>query len=117
MTVKINSLQQYYELKKLASENPDAFWAEQANIFHWVKPFDKVCGWDFEGPEVKWFLNGKTNIAYNCLDRHIEERGDKTALIWEPNEPGEELKKFSYRELLAEVNKCANGLKELGIEK
>jgi acetyl-CoA synthetase len=117
MTVKINSLQHYNELKKMASEDPDAFWAEQANSFHWFKPFDKVCEWDFEGPDVKWFLIGKTNIAYNCLDRHIEERGDKTALIWEPNEPDEEPRKFSYRELLAEVSKCANGLKEQGIKK
>jgi len=117
MTTQIRSIEEYNQLTKEAREHPDLFWQKQAETFSWFKPFEKVCQWDFDGPDVKWFIGGKTNICYNCLDRHIAERGDKTALIWEPNEPGDPVRRFSYKELLGEVSKCANALKDMGIEK
>ncbi|HKK87343.1 MAG TPA: acetate--CoA ligase [Saprospiraceae bacterium] len=117
MTTKITSLDQYKDLYQKSVNNPEEFWAEQARTFEWMEDFDQVLDWDFSGPDVKWFLNGKLNITVNCLDRHIEERGDQTAILWEPNDPDGEVKKYSYRELLDAVNQCANGLKEKGIKK
>jgi len=117
MTTQITSLEEYHREYAKSIDNPSAFWKKEAETFHWFKPFDEVLKWNFEEPNVKWFLNGKTNITYNALDRHIKDRGDKTAILWEPNNPEEDVVKLSYKELLAEVCKCANALKNLGIKK
>jgi len=117
MTRQINSLDEYKELYRESVEDPDGFWKKEAMSFHWFKDFNKVSDWNFEGPDVKWFLDGKTNICYNCLDRHIEDRGDQTAILWEPNEPGDEAVKLTYKEMLKRVSQCANALKEKGIKK
>ena len=117
MTTQITSLEEYHIEYAKSIDNPSAFWKKEAETFHWFKPFDEVLKWNFEEPNVKWFLNGKTNITYNALDRHIKDRGDKTAILWEPNNPEEDVVKLSYKELLAEVCKCANALKNLGIKK
>jgi acetyl-CoA synthetase len=117
MTTQIKSLEDYKSTYKYSVENPEAFWKEQAETFTWRKPFDETLKWDFQGPDVKWFLNGKMNITENCLDRHIEERGDQVAILWEPNDPNGEVQTYTYKELLAAVNKCANGLKSKGIGK
>jgi acetyl-CoA synthetase len=98
-------------------EDPEAFWAGHAEQFVWRKKWDKVLQWNFDDPEVKWFLGGQLNITENCLDRHLAERGDQAAILWEPNNPGEEGKKFSYRELHAEVCRFANVLKNKGARK
>jgi len=98
-------------------DNPELFWADIASHLKWQKPWDKVLEWDFIKPEVKWFVGGKLNITENCLDRHLESRGDHTALIWEANEPKEKAKKYTYRQLHAEVCKFANVLKKNGIVK
>ena len=117
MTHQITSLESYHDQYKKSVENPEQFWDEQAKSFEWIQPYSKVLQWDFEKPDVKWFIDGKLNISYNCLDRHLEDRGDQPAIIWEPNDPGEAFQTFTYRQLLAEVNKCANALKLKGIEK
>ena len=117
MTTQIKDLQHYNELYEQSVKDPEGFWKNEAESFTWFKPFDKVCEWDFKKPDVKWFLNGKTNISYNCIDRHLLERADQTAIIWEPNQPGDEAIKLSYQELHDEVCRCANGLKSLGVAK
>jgi len=114
---QIKSLVEYKEIYKESIENPDEFWGKQADSFLWKKKWSKVKECDFDGPSIQWFLDGKLNITENCLDRHIATKGDQTALIWEPNDPNQAVKKYTYKELLAEVNKCANALKKNGIEK
>lgn len=117
MTLQISSLQEYKDAYKKSVENPEAFWKAQADTFTWMEPYDKVLEWDFEGPDVKWFLNGKLNITVNCLDRHIAERGDQTAILWEPNDPDADSISLTYSDLLAKVCQCANALKAQGIGK
>jgi acetyl-CoA synthetase len=117
MTTQIKSFEQYQEVYQKSVENPEAFWEEQANSFTWRKKWDQVLDWDFKKPSVKWFVGGKLNITENCLDRHLETRGDKTAIIWEPNEPGDPTVKYTYKELHAEVCKFSNVLKANGITK
>ncbi len=117
MTTQIKSLQEYKDTYKYSVESPKAFWKEQAETFTWKKPFEQVLQWNFDEPNVKWFTGGKLNITENCLDRHIETRGDQVAILWEPNEPDSPAKTFTYKELLAAVSKCANALKANGIQK
>ena len=117
MTHQIKDLQDYRETYKRSVEDPEGFWAEQASSFAWHRKWDTVLDWNFDKPDIKWFDGGKLNITENCLDRHIAERGDQTALLWEPNDPQEPAKHITYSELLAQVCQCANALKELGIEK
>ncbi len=111
----IKSMEDYEKLYKMSADDLEGFWAEKAEEYiHWFKKWDKVLEWNV--PFAKWFGGGTTNIAYNCLDRHLENgRADKTAIIWE-GEPGDS-KKFTYRELHAEVSKFANVLKKHGIKK
>lgn len=111
------SSDEYSKAYKESVENPEIFWADIASQLKWQKKWDTVLDWNFEKPDVKWFLGGKLNITENCLDRHLESRGDHTALIWEANEPKEKVRKYSYRQLHAEVCKFANVLKKNGIEK
>ncbi|MBK7873417.1 MAG: AMP-binding protein [Saprospiraceae bacterium] len=117
MTLRIKTFEQYQTAYQKSVDDPEAFWAEQAESFHWRKKWDKVLEWDFRKLDVKWFINGKLNITENCLDRHLETRGDQTAIIWEPNNPNNPNKTYTYRQLHAEVCKTANALKALGIEK
>jgi acetyl-CoA synthetase len=117
MMKKISTLQEYKDIYAASVQDPEAFWKEQADTFVWQRPFDKVLEWNFDEPDVKWFVNGKLNITENCLDRHIEKRGDQVAILWEPNDIDASVKSLTYRQLLAEVNKCANGLKSRGIKK
>jgi acetyl-CoA synthetase len=110
----VKSLEEYEKLYKQSIENPEAFWAGVARELHWFKPWDKVLEWNL--PWAKWFVGGKTNLSYNCVDRHaLGERAQKAALIWE-GEPGE-VRRLTYAELHAEVQKFASALKALGIRK
>ncbi|TWU23874.1 Acetyl-coenzyme A ligase [Novipirellula galeiformis] len=104
---------QYEEMYNRAAESPDEFWREEAlEHMHWFEPFGEVCKWD--APNVEWFVGGKTNASYNCLDRHINAgRGDRKAIIWE-GEPGD-TRVLTYSELRTEVCKCAEAMKQLGI--
>lgn len=117
MELKINSFEEYKSAYAKSVENPDIFWDEIAKTFVWKKPYSKVCEWDFTKPDVKWFLNGKLNITENALDRHLEKRGNKLALIWEPNDPKERFVRLTYRELYEQVCVFANALKNQGIKK
>ena len=100
-----------------AGTNPETFWGEIAANFHWFSPWKKVMNCKMELAEFNWFLEGKTNISYNCLDRHLAEKGAQTALIFEPNDPKEKAQHISYTELHASVSKMANVLKANGIQK
>ena len=117
MTLQIRNIEEYHKAYQYAVENPEAFWAEQAETFQWRKPWDKVLDWNFEVPDIKWFIGGKLNITENCLDRHLETRGDQVALLWEANDPEAPNRSFTYRALHAEVCKAANALKANGIQK
>ncbi|MES2138170.1 MAG: acetate--CoA ligase [Bacteroidota bacterium] len=114
---RITSFEQYEKEYKKSVENPEAFWAEQAEQFTWHKKWDNVLEWNFDEPAINWFSGGKLNITENCLDRHLEKRGDKIAIIAEPNNPNEEARKISYKELHAEVCRFANVLKNNGAKK
>ena len=113
----INSMEQYREMYKRSIDDPDGFWAEVANQFHWEKKWTKVREYDFKNDiSIKWFMGAKTNITYNCLDRHLADRGDQVAIIWEGNEPGEDAK-LTYKQLHEQVCKFANVLKSQGVKK
>jgi acetyl-CoA synthetase len=110
----IKSLAEYEALYKQSIEDPEKFWAGAAKELDWFKPWDKVLEWNL--PWAKWFVGGRLNLCYNCVDRHAKgERARKTAIIWE-GEPGE-IRRLTYAELHAEVQKFANALKGLGIKK
>jgi acetyl-CoA synthetase len=110
----VKSLAEYERLYRQAESDPEAFWGEIAKELHWFRPFERVLEWN--APWAKWFLGGRINLSYNCLDRHVQtERKDKPALIWE-SEPGE-VRTLTYQQLLFEVQKFANVLKSLGIKK
>ncbi|MDA8693221.1 acetate--CoA ligase [Saprospiraceae bacterium] len=117
MTYQISNLEDYKNTYKKSVDNPEQFWKEQAEYFTWFEPFTKVLEYDFEVPDVKWFLNGKTNITYNCLDRHLIDKADQIAILWEPNDPNAASKKYTYQELHDEVCRCANAMKAQGIIK
>ncbi len=113
----VDSLEKYEKIYQDSVSNPDEFWGTIANRLKWYKKWDSVSEVDYKKADIKWFLNGKLNVSYNCLDRHVEEgNGDKTAIIWEGNDPAED-KKYSYSELLIEVKKFANVLKSNGVIK
>lgn len=114
---RITSIEQYHSEYKKSVENPEQFWAEKAESFLWRKKWDKILEWNFVEPNVKWFIGGKLNITENCLDRHLQEKGNQTAIIWESNDPKEKSRKLSYKELHQEVCRFANVLKNNGAKK
>ena len=111
---------EYEKLYKESIENPESFWAEQAKCIDWFTPFSKnsikKVNFSKNNLEIKWFYDGTLNISYNCIDRHLEKKGDQTAIIWEGDDP-QESKHISYKELHAEVCLMANVLKSKGIKK
>ncbi|WP_034888294.1 acetate--CoA ligase [Gillisia sp. Hel_I_29] len=115
--IQIKSFAEYKKAYQESVENPEAFWDNIADKFYWQKKWDKTLEWDFSKPEIKWFQGGKLNITENCLDRHLKEFGNKTAIIWEPNDPDEESRYISYRQLFVKVSHFANVLKNNGINK
>ena len=114
---RITSFEQYQSEYKKSVENPEAFWEEIANEFSWKKKWDKVLDWNFEKPEINWFIGGKLNITENCLDRHLEKRADQVAFHFEPNDPNENSRAITYRQLYEDVCRFANVLKSKGIKK
>lgn len=117
MIQKINSLEEYHQQYRKSLENPEAFWAEIASTFKWRKRWKNVLKWEFNTPHVEWFCEGKLNITENCLDRHLAENGEKIAIRWVPNDPSEGHQDISYRDLYERVNRFANGLRKLGVQK
>ena len=113
----VPNLDRYREEYERSVKDPEAYWSEVAERFYWKQKWNKVRSFDFTDKiDIRFFEGARTNITYNCLDRHLESRGDKVALLWEGNKPGED-RKFTYRELHAEVCKFANVLKAKGIKK
>ncbi|AEL25337.1 acetate--CoA ligase [Cyclobacterium marinum] len=117
MSDRIHSLSGYFHEYQKSVADPENFWARIADSFHWKKRWDKVLDWNFDGPDVKWFVNGKLNITENILERHLFIMGDKPAIIWEPNEPGDPNRILTYKELYEEVCRFSNVLVEKGVGK
>ncbi|WP_047419831.1 acetate--CoA ligase [Cellulophaga sp. Hel_I_12] len=114
----IKHLEEYFQVYRKSVRNPEAFWEEIAEEhFVWRKKWDKVLEWDFSKPEIKWFEGAQLNITENCIDRHLPTRGNKTAIIFEPNNPKEEAQHISYHQLHEQVCKMANVLKDHGVKK
>ncbi|WP_274475754.1 acetate--CoA ligase [Mangrovimonas aestuarii] len=114
----IKHLEEYFQVYRKSVRNPEVFWEEIAEEhFMWRKKWDKVLSWDFSKPEVKWFEGAKLNITENCIDRHLYTKGDKTAIIFEPNNPEEEAEHITYRQLKDRVCAMANVLKDHGVQK
>ncbi|PZX58376.1 acetyl-CoA synthetase [Algoriphagus ratkowskyi] len=117
MSDRIHTLSGYlYEYQKSVAQ-PEEFWAKIADSFYWRKRWSKVLKWNFEEPEIKWFVDAKLNITENIFERHLFTIGDRPAIIWEANDPNEEGRTITYRELFHEVNRFANALKRKGIGK
>jgi len=113
----IGSMEDYKKMYEHSINNPEDFWAEQAERITWFKKWDNIWEWDFNKANIKWFEGAKLNACYNCVDRHVDEGyGEKTALIWEGNNPNE-TKSYNYNELLEKVQLTANALKKLGVGK
>ena len=115
--MRIRTFEQYQEAYRHSVEDPEGFWAEIAQEFQWRKPWKRVLQWNFEEPSVKWFLGGKLNITENCLDRHLKDKADQPAIIWEPNDPTEPTVTLTYRMLYDQVCRFANVLKRNGVQK
>jgi acetyl-CoA synthetase len=114
---QIRSREQYDLAYKKSVEDPEGFWAEVAGNFQWHRRWDTVLDWNFTEPKVRWFGGGQLNITENCLDRHLAERGDQPAIIWEPNNPEEDYRILTYKELHFKVCQFANVLKNNGAKK
>ena len=113
----IKSMDEYQKMYDESISDPESFWGRIAEEFVWKEKWNKVREYTFDPPvSIKWFIGGKTNVSVNCLDRHLEERGDQTAIIWEGNTPGEDAK-LTYRDLYTDVCKLANVLKAQGVQK
>ena len=113
----IKSLSEFKQAKVQAEENPGGFWSEVAREFHWKSPWKQTLDYDFSIPEVKWFIGGKLNITENCLDRHLATQPNKTAILFEPNDPTGEVQRLTYKELHSRVCQTANMLKANGAKK
>ena len=117
MSQNIHNLAAYFSEYEKSVQEPEAFWGRTARSFFWHQPWDEVVKWNFEGPDVRWFINGKVNITENILDRHLFTHGDKPAILWEPNDPNETSVTLTYRQLYEKVCQFANAIKAQGIQK
>ncbi|MDD9728271.1 acetate--CoA ligase, partial [Roseovarius sp. SK2] len=109
----------YDEMYAASIKDPEAFWGAQGKRIDWIKPYSKVKDVDYTygNVSIKWFEDGTLNVAANCIDRHLKDRADQTAIIWEPDDPSEDAQHITYRQLHAETCKMANVLKNLGVGK
>jgi acetyl-CoA synthetase len=114
---RITSLSDYFKKYEQSEKDPEKFWSEIADTFIWKKKWDKVLDWSFESVDIKWFKNAKLNITENIFERNLKDRGDKTAIIWEPNDPTEPSIHLTYNELYEETCKFSNALRDKGIKK
>lgn len=117
MNQKIQSLSGYLHEYQKSIHQPEKFWSRIASSFYWRKSWDRVLSWDFKGPDVKWFENAKLNITENIFEKHLFTHGDKTAIIWEPNDPNEEAIHLSYRQLFEKTCQFSNALEAEGVKK
>ncbi len=114
---QITSFDQYKTAYKKSVDDPEGFWADVASSFSWRKKWDKVLGWNFKDPSIKWFINARLNITENCIDRHLKSLGDKPAIIWEPNNPEDRTRIVTYNRLHKRVCQVAQMLKNNGVKK
>ena len=114
---RITSLSDYFKKYEQSEKDPEKFWSQIADTFIWKKKWDKVLDWNFESVDIKWFKNAKLNITENIFERNLKDRGDKTAIIWEPNDPTEPSIHLTYNELYEETCKFSNALRDKGIKK
>ncbi|MCB9031017.1 MAG: acetate--CoA ligase [Chitinophagales bacterium] len=114
---QIDSAEAYQKAWQKSVEEPEQFWSDIAGEFVWKKRWDKVLDWNFREPKISWFAGGRLNITENCLDRHLEERGDQPAIIWEPNDPAEHHRILTYRQLYHKVNQFAHVLLNNGVQR
>lgn len=115
--MRISTFEEYQIAYKKSVDAPETFWEAIASQFSWKQKWDRVLDWNFADPDVKWFINGKLNITENCIDRHLPQKANDVAFIWEANDPGEEGRKITYQELSENVNRLANVLKKFNIKK
>lgn len=115
--IQLKTFDEYKAAYKKSVDAPEQFWSEIAENFSWRKKWDKVLDWNFEEPNIKWFINGKFNITENAIDRHLPEKANKTAFIWEPNSVDAKHRVITYQNLHDEVCKVANTLRSLGVKK
>ena len=115
--MRIKTFEEYQTAYQQSVDDPEGFWAEIAQQFKWRKPWKKVLSWDFNEANTKWYEGGEMNITENALDRHLEEKGDQVALIWEPNDPDDAAVSITYRVLYDRVCRFANVLKKHGVKK
>jgi len=109
--------EKYLKMYEQSVKDPEGFWGEQAKRITWFEPWSKVKDTSFEGDvSIKWFVDGKLNVSYNCLDRHLQQRGDQVAIIWEGDDPSVS-KTYTYRQLHDQVCRFANVLKAQGLRK
>ena len=117
LNAEFKSLEDYLDEYTFSVNDSDNFWSKKAERIDWYKKWDKISDVDFTKPQIRWFINGKLNVSYNCLDRHIENgHGDRIAFFWEGNDHNEN-KSYTYNELLVKVNKFSNVLKNLNVSK
>ena len=114
---KIKNLDDFNNQRKMAMNEPELFWSGIASTFQWNKKWKNTLKYDWSIPKTEWFVEGKLNITENCLDRYAKSNPDKKAIIWEANDPNEDSKIYTYKELLDEVCKFSNGLKRIGVKK
>ncbi|HEY1006438.1 MAG TPA: acetate--CoA ligase [Sphingobacteriaceae bacterium] len=117
MKIDITDLEEYRRVYEYSVKEPENFWADVAGTFQWRKKWDRVLRWNFKDPDIRWFEGAKLNITENCLDRHLETKGDTPAIIWEPNNPEEHHRVLTYRQLHDKVCQFANVLKNNGVQK
>ncbi|TAF44889.1 MAG: acetate--CoA ligase [Sphingobacteriales bacterium] len=117
MNLQIKTLDDYNQAYKKSVEQPEEFWAEVADNFFWRKKWDNVLSWDFTTPSIKWYEGAKLNITENCLDRHLQDKGNQPAIVWEPNDPDEHHRVLTYTQLHQQVCLFANALKNNGAKK
>ncbi len=117
MNFTISSFDEYKKAYKKSVEQPEEFWASIAENFSWKKKWDKVLEWNFKEPKIEWFKGAKLNITENCLDRHLKDKADQPAIIWEPNDPTEHHRILTYKQLHEKVCLFANVLKSNGVKK
>ncbi|MFA6262367.1 MAG: acetate--CoA ligase [Bacteroidia bacterium] len=116
MIPAIDTFSAYRETYRKSIEDPESFWSSVAATFQWSKTWDAVLNWNFNEPRVEWFAGGKLNITENCIDRHLQNHGNRTAILWEPNNPKEASRTLSYLELSQAVNQFANVLLQKKIQ-
>lgn len=107
---------EYQRLYRQSVDDPDSFWGEQAKRLDWIKPWASVQQCDLNSGKARWFDGGQLNVSYNCIDRHLAQRGEQTALLWEGDDPND-AKAITYRELHRQVCRLANALKARGVKK